>query len=194
MKKLTIKNAIWNIAMKTIKSTLATDMSRPVLKKCKVEVDEEYIKFISIDGYTGTIYTHKHNQENVEKFDFVIDCFMVDVDKNWVNVITIERDDDCIKFSYVDNNKNYIERTVEKCDWEYINYINIFKNKDSQDVYSVLVDVRKLKQILSSYSGNCRMIRIMVNKDKSKPVFFESGKDMNGAIESILLPIREISD
>lgn len=194
MKKITIQNAIWNIAMKTIKGTLATDMSRPVLRKCKVEVDEKYIKFIAIDGYSGTIYTHEHKEENVEKFDFLVDCFLVDVDKNWVNRIQIEKDEDCVKFSYVDNNKNIIERIIENCEWEYIGYKNIFADKNSEDTIKILVDVSKLKKVLSSYSGNCKNVRLVISKEKNKPLFFENGKMVTGLIESILLPMREIEE
>lgn len=194
MKKITIQNAIWNIAMKTIKGTLATDMSRPVLRKCKVEVDEKYIKFIAIDGYNGTIYTHEHKEENVEKFDFLVDCFLVDVDKNWVNRIQIEKDEDCVKFSYVDNNKNIIERIIENCEWEYIGYKNIFADKNSEDVIKILVDVSKLKKVLSSYSGNCKNVRLVISKEKNKPLFFENGEMVTGLIESILLPMREIEE
>ena len=194
MKKITIQNAIWNIAMKTIKGTLAVDMSRPVLRKCKVEVDERYIKFISVDGYTGTIYTHEHKQENVEKFDFLVDCFLVDVDKDWINRITIEKDDDCVKFSYTDNNKNIIERIIENCEWDYINYKNIFEDKNSEDTINVLVSVEKLKRVLRSYSGNCKNVRLIVNKNSIKPVFLESGENVTGVVESILLPMREFKD
>lgn len=194
MKKITIKNAIWNIAMKTIKKTLAIDNSRPVLKKCRVEVDEKYIKFISIDGYTGTIYTYEHKQENVEEFDFLVDCFLVDVDKNWLNRMTIEKDEDCVKFSYVDNNNNMIERVIKICNWGYIKYKQIFEGKNAEDTTKILVSVSKLKRVLNSYSGNCENVRLIINKNKSKPIFLECGEEMNGVIESILLPLREMED
>lgn len=194
MKKITIQNAIWNIAMKTIKGTLAIDLSRPVLRKCKIEVDEKFIKFISIDGYSGTIYTYEHKEENVEKFDFLVDCFLVDVDKNWINRITIEKDEDYVKFSYVDNNKNIIERIIENCEWEYINYKNIFADKDSEDAIKILVDVNKLKRVLNSYSGNCKNVRLVISKEKNKPIFFENDEMVTGLIESILLPMREFEE
>ena len=194
MKKITIQNAIWNIAMKTIKGTLAIDLSRPVLRKCKVEVDEKYIKFISIDGYTGTIYTHEHKQEDVEKFDFLVDYFLVDEDKDWVNRITIEKNDGFVKFSYIDNNKNIIERTIEDCGWDYIHYKEIFKEKESEESINVLVDVAYLKRVLRSYSGSFKNVRLIICKNKTRPVFLESNGETTGDIQSILLPLREIEN
>ena len=130
----------------------------------------------------------------MEKFDFLVDYFLVDVDKDWINRITIEKDDDCVKFSYTDNNKNIIERIIENCEWDYINYKNIFEDKISEDTINVLVSVEKLKRVLRSYSGNCKNVRLIVNKNSIKPVFLESGENVTGVVESILLPLREFKD
>ena len=56
------------------------------------------------------------------------------------------------------------------------------------------MSVEKLKRVLRSYSGNCKNVRLIVNKNTIKPVFFESGENVTGVVESILLPLREFKD
>ena len=191
MKKVEITNDLFNTAMKAVEKTIGDDIARPVLTKCKIEVYPDTIKFISLDGYSGTIYTIKHQSEDVEEFSFLCDIFFIDVDKDKLNKISIEQVDNEIVFSYLDNDGARHQKKIFIDKNEYIDYKKIYENNKAQDSIDICFDVRLLKRVLNSYIKCNRVVKLTINTSKElAPMFISNEDEERGNIESIVLPIR----
>lgn len=191
MKKIELTNDLFNTAMKAVEKTIATDKSRPVLTKCKVEVYPEQVKFISIDGYSGTVYTINHQCADVEEFSFLCDIFFIDVDKKCENKISIEQEDKTIVFNYLDNDGAKHQKTIELNEDQFIDYQSVYDKNKSSDSINITFDVRLLKRVLNSYIKCNKAIKITLDKNnKLAPMFISNEDAERGNIESIVLPMR----
>ena len=192
MKQVKIKKNIFNEIMKTIKGSLAVDDSRPVLKKCKCEVDDKFIKFMSLDGYCGTIFKHEHKCEDVEKFDFLFNVFTVDKDYRGIQDITIEKFDNCISFKWLDIDNNEIEKKIKIDNNEYVNFEKIIESNCKEETTTISFCANRLIRILKGFSRNTGDIvkLTFANNNQINPMFIKSYGNTYGEIESIVLPVR----
>jgi hypothetical protein len=193
MKKVKINNTIFNDAMKTIQGTLGKTNDRPILQKCKCEVDEQYIRFISLDGYSATILKFEHKQEDVEKFDFLFSPFAVSKDKQGAKNVTIEAFDGYVSFKWLDDDFNEIERKVKPFGGEYINIDVIYEGNRAKDGATIYVDANLLIKALKGFTNGAGRHDIAITFDKNdalKPLFIKSLDSELTKIETIVLPIR----
>ena len=192
MKQVKIKKDIFNEIMKTIKGSLAVDNSRPVLKKCKCEVDDKFIKFMSLDGYCGTILKYEHKCEDVEKFDFLFNIFTVDKDYQGINDVTIEQFDDCISFKWLDIDNNEIEKKIKIDNSEYVNFGKIIEDNRKKETTTISFHANMLIRMLKGFSKKSGDIvkLTFVNNNQINPMFIKSYDNTFGEIETIVLPVR----
>lgn len=194
MKQLKIKNEIFNKAIKAVQGTLALDNSRPVLKMCKCEVDEQYIRFITLNGFAATVFKIKHGCENVEKFDFLFVPFTVYNDKSGQLAVTIEQCKDYTSFKWLDENLNEIERKVKPCGDKYIDVDAVYKTNRVDNSFTIAFDPKLLIKVLKGFSSDKRYVELTFNKnDNKKPVFISGGSNESGEVESLVLPIRRVN-
>ncbi len=192
MKKVKINNTLFNDAMKTIQGTLGKTNDRPILQKCKCEVGEQYIRFISLDGFSATVLKIEHKQKDVEKFDFLFSPFTVSKDKQEIKDVTIEAFDGYISFKWLDDDLNEIERKVKPFDGKYIDIDNVYKINRATDGATICVDANLLIRALKGFTGNTgRFVKITIDKnDATRPLFVKSFNNELGEIETIVLPTR----
>ncbi len=188
MKKITINNNLFNEAIKTIKGTLAVDDSRPVLKKCQCEVDNKYVRFKSVDGFCGTIIKIEHHCDNVEKFDFVFNPFLIDYDKTYCKTITVEKLDNHVSFKWLDKDLNAVEKIVNDDNDLFIDLDGVYKNNRSNESTSIHFDKNLLLKALKGFSKD-RIVKITFG-DPEKPIFIKNRDTSVGEIEKIVLPVR----
>ena len=189
MKQVKIKNTVFNDAMKTIQGTLAKDDTRRILKLCKCEIDEQYIRFISLDGFSATVLKFEHKQQDVERFDFLFSPFAVSKDKQGQKDVTIEAFDGYVSFKWLDDDLNEIERKVKPFDGKFIDIDKIYDDNRTNNGAKIYVDVKLLIRVLKGFASG-RLVEITINKDdKTRPLFIKSYGELN-EIESIVLPTR----
>lgn len=188
MKKIIINNNLFNEAIKTIKGTLAVDDSRPVLKKCQCEVDTKYVRFKSVDGYCGTIIKIEHHCDNVEKFDFVFNPFLIDYDKTYCKTITVEKLDNHVSFKWLDKDLNAVEKIVNDNNDPFIDLDGVYRNSRSDESTSIYFDKNLLLKALKGFAKD-RIVKITFG-DPEKPIFIKNQDTSVGEIEKIVLPVR----
>ena len=192
MKQVKIKNTEFNDAMKTIQGTLGKTNDRPILQKCKCEVDEQYIRFISLDGFSATILKFEHKQKDVEKFDFLFSPFSVSKDKQGIKDVTIEAFDGYVSFKWLDDDLNEIERKVKSYDEKYIDIDAVYKSNRATDGATIAVNPNLLIKALKGFAKESRsIVKITIDKNNAiMPLFIKSFNNELGEIETIVLPIR----
>ena len=194
MKQVKIKKYLFNEIIKTIKGSLAVDNSRPVLKKCKCEVDNQYIKFITLDGYCATIHKVQHNCENVESFGFLFNIFTVDKDKQGMKDITIEKFDEYISFKWQDIENNEIEKKIKIDNTEYINVNRVYESSRQEESTTIAFHANMLIRLLKGFSkGTGDIVKItFANNNPTNAIFIKNYDKTNGEIETLVLPVRTI--
>lgn len=195
MKQVKIKNTVFNDAMKTIQGTLGKTNDRPILQKCKCEVDEQYIRFISLDGYAATILKFEHKQKDIEKFDFLFSPFAVSKDKQGIKDVTIEAFDGYVSFKWFDDDLNEIERKVKTVAGQYVDVDRVYESNRAKDGATICVDANLLIKALKGFTNGAGRHGVKITIDRTNPImplFIKSVDNELGEIETIVLPIRGV--
>ncbi len=194
MKQVKIKNDIFNRIIKTVQGTLVMDNSRPVLKMCKCEVDEQYIRFITLDGFAATVFKIEHGCEDVEKFDFLFVPFTVYNDKSGQLTVTIEQVKGYTSFKWFDENLNELEKKVKPCGDRYIDVDKIYEGNRAAESFTIAFDPKLLIRVLKGFSGVDSCVKLTFDKaDNNKPVFISGYSNELGEVESLVMPIRRVN-
>lgn len=78
MKQIKVSKQLFNDIMKALKNTVAKDDSRPVLKKCYIKVDKDFITFATLDGFTAC-KQRISNEQVTDPFEVLIPVFTVGI-------------------------------------------------------------------------------------------------------------------
>ncbi len=193
MKKVQIDSKSFNEIMKTMQGAVATDNSRPALTKCKCEVDEQTIKFTTLNGFVATVLTIEHKCDDVEPFSFLFDLFKVDNAKQaGMTNVTIEQDGDYISFKWFDKELNQVEKRMKKTTVGFVDIDKVYQDNRSTDSVTIGFNAGLLCKILKAMAkGKDGLVKITFDRnDNKKPIFVKSFKNELGDIESLVLPIR----
>lgn len=192
MKRVRIDSWSFNEIMKTMQGAVATDKSRPALTKCKCEVDEQAIKFTTLDGYVATVFTLEHKCVDVEPFSFLFPLFKVDTAKQGQDEVTIEQDGDYISFKWFDKELNQVEKRIKREIAGFADVDKVYQDNRSADSITIGFNARLLTKILKSMGkGKDGFVTITFDRsDSKKPIFIKPFKSDFGDAESLVLPIR----
>ena len=206
MKQITIYSEKLEQLFKSLKDSLATDDSRPILKWIKVEVENENLTAIALDGYmmsTVKLQAMEATEFGMEKYSFYIKPFYIpkyragcEVTFNCDNenyiVVTVKpiTKKDTLVYTFYQPTEKYI-------DWEKVLPETSKELKVSLDAVKL---IRLLKGFESKDIKNNMVTLSFVTKEKGtginpiSPVLLEQ-KTKNGIKkEAILLPIRNLED
>lgn len=200
MKKTEISSYMFNKAIESVKGNLATNDSRPILKFIKVEVDEKFINFISLNGYAMTIYKFEHKNENVIPFEFVFKGFKVFVDKNLQYKVSIELlENNILKINYIDKEDYKVEKVFNQAMGEYINWKKILTDNKDEENISISFNKNFLLNSLKSHKADTVTLKISAtdkaldnyfSTTKLKPIFINSTGLLGEQTETMVLPVR----
>jgi DNA polymerase III sliding clamp (beta) subunit (PCNA family) len=191
MKRVRIDSWSFNEIMKTMQGAVATDKSRPALTKCKCEVDEQAIKFTTLDGYVATVFTLEHKCVDVEPFSFLFNLFKVESTKQGLDEVTIEQDGDYISFKWFDKELNQVEKRIKREIAGFVDIDKVYQDNRSDDRITIGFNARILTKILKSIAKGNGLVTITFDRsDSKKPIFIKPFKSDFGDAESLVLPIR----
>ena len=179
MKELKLDSFRIEDLFKCLKSCLATDDSRPILKWIKVEVEKTKITAISVDGYMLCTYTIDiEDNDEEEPYSFFIKPFNIPKTKSG-SEITINCENE--KFITITirpyTSKDTITYSIEQPISEFIKWKQIIAESDKD--LSIYFDARRLRDILkgfvNSYVNN--MVCLSFRKNKNGTIqYFKKGK------------------
>ena len=187
---------------KGVKTCLATDDSRPILKWIKVEVEKTKITAISLDGYM--LFTHtidiEDNKEE-EPYSFFIKPFNIPKTKSG-SEITINCENE--KFITITirpyTSKDTITYSIEQPTTEFIKWKQVMVEPDED--LSIYFDARRLRELLTGFvnnyaNNNMVCLKFVKNKNgsginKLSCMTIEQKTKVGITKRSILLPIRNL--
>ena len=192
MKRVRIDSFSFNEIMKTMQGAVATDNTRPALKKCKCEVDEQMIKFTTLNGFVATVLKIEHKCVDVEPFSFLFNLFKVESTKQGLDEVTIEQDGDYISFKWFDKELNQVEKRLKNETAGFVDIDKIYQDNRSTDSVTIGFNAGWLCKILKTMGkGKNGLVTITFDRnDNKKPIFVKPFKADNGDAESLVLPIR----
>lgn len=204
MKKITVCQEDLKELLKTVKETIATDDSRPILRWIKMEVNKDTLTAVSLDGYMmSTVQIPLKNNDEEKPFSFFIQPFHIPTSKSGSQI------------TFDATNKEYVTVTIEPLlskdtvsykiyqpKNEYIAWEKVIPDTDK--TLKVSVDAGRLIRLLRGYRSNLvdnNMVTITFVRNKIgfgidplKPVVFEQKTVTDLKKQSILLPVRNLRD
>lgn len=191
MKTIKLSCDLFNIAMKAINNFTSRDDTRPVLKKVKCEVTKSTIEFIALDGFKGIRYIIKHNNNEIEPFEFVFYPFLVDEDKQGINEITIAYTEEKVTITYPDKQRNIIQKAIKNAHEEFINYAQVEK-MNTEEQFSISFTISHLLRALQSISKSKADYLTFHLYGKTMPAVITTRENEYGECRSLVLPICEL--
>ena len=206
MKQITVYSEELEQLFKTLKDSLAQDDSRPILKWIKVEVEENKLTAISLDGYmmsTMQIEAIKGSEFGNEKYDFFIKPFHIPKHKAGCEVtFNCDTKDYVIVSINPITKKDTLEYKFYQPSAEYIDWKKVLPETSNE--LKVTLDAGKLIKLLKGYQNNMvskNMVTLKFVKKENgfginpiSSVLFEQKTKSGIKRQSILLPIRNLED
>ena len=164
---------------KLVKSSVATDIARPVLKKIYLQVDEEFISFESCDGCSAVLQKIEHKQENVEPFTALF--YPIDFPKNIKEGYLVFLKEDNILKVKIKSDKFDVE-------YKFVQLVEDFVKLDSvikpHGKFKIAFTPAYLCKLLKNMGKVCYFI---IPEKNTEPLYVQNE---NKTAEAVLLPVR----
>lgn len=199
MKEITLDITVVKKIFNTLKKSLSRDNSRPILQWIKVEVKEDKVNAIALDGYMMTMSSIELKEKPDEEFDFYIQPFYMPT----------YRTGGIVKFSVEENNRLSIEiksltsrdtitYSIQQPLAEFINWRNVIPEVDED--LKICVDARLLTDALNGFKDSHDTKNAVWLKFKRRdngidiisPIVLEQKAENGITNKGIVLPIRAV--
>ncbi len=180
-----INHNIFRTGMNFIKNSIGKDDNRHRLTLAKIEVDEKYIRFISLDGIKSCHFEIEHKDKDVIPFECFLRYFDVGLDKQGSKNIEIEKIDALTVVRYFDLDGNKIIREFDY-DGDYANIKEIYPEIGE---WQIAFYVDNLIAVLKSFRLRSKMEIKLHIQGKYKPMLITSKID-DGELKGLIMPIR----
>ena len=206
MKQITIYSEELEQLFKTLKDSLSTDESRPILKWIKVEVDGNKLTAVSLDGYmmsTIKLEAMKDTEFGDEKYHFFIKPFYIPKYKAGCEVtFNCDTEDYVIVSVKPITKKDTLQYKFYQPSADYIEWERVIP--DTSKELKVTIDAGKLIRLMKGYQNNLvknNMVTLRFAQQENgnginpiTPILFEQKTKTGIVKQSILLPIRNLED
>lgn len=177
--KVKIPVATFANIQKLVKSSVATDMRRPTLKKIYLQVDEKYISFESCDGWSAILQKIEHKQEDVEPFTALF--YPIDFPKSIkAGCIVFSKEDNILKIKIYSNDFD-VEYKYPQLKEEFAKLDSVIKQHGN---YKIAFTSAYLCKVLKNIGRYCYLT---IPEKNTEPLYIQNE---DKTAEAVLLPVR----
>ena len=205
MKEIKMSSGKLEALFETVKQSLSKYDDRPILKYIKIEVEGNKLSAVAVDGYMLSVFYADVENQDDEKFEFLIQPFYIPKCKMDCEVVFNCEEENVVKVTIVEpisKNKTYYEfNNGSLLPQNFINWKNVLEETDNE--LKIYVDARKLANLLKpflkhhdSYNNQVELSFVRKNNgiDSLKPVYVKQTTKIGIEKRALVLPIRQIND
>lgn len=186
--KLKLTGKEYNYIIKSVKECLTKDSASPILNHIKIEVKDNILTAVALDGYKLSKVEIKLHFDNKD-YEFLLMPAKIE---RKTNIVEIEIQEDTINI--IQDEKPAISMPVQKGD--YINYNQVLKiQKDSLgETTRVRVNAQYLSKILKDIkTDRHNTVELEISlKNKLAPIFIHNeNKELDSKITKLLMSLRK---
>lgn len=179
MQKVKIDLEKYISIQRLVKSSVATDMSRPVLKKIYLQVDGQSVSFESCDGWSAILQKIEHKQEGVEPFTALF--YPVDIPKSIkIGWIVFEKEDNVLKIK-IANGSFELEYKYPQLEENFVKLDSIITPKGS---FKIAFTPAYLCKVLKNMGRTCYLV---IPEKNTEPLYIQNE---DKTAEAVVLPVR----